>query len=450
MADEPAILSERELEVLKLVATGASNQEIARALVISPNTVKVHLRNIFEKLDVQSRTEATMEAVRRRWVAVDSAAPFDNGAAQADMPDIAILSDPLARPAPLARWQRVYMLIAATMITLAAVVPTLAGNGRREVADALFSDAGRGQERAEIHTQLPRWSGGAALPSPRSRLALVAGLRRLYAIGGETSEGVTGQVSVYDMTENRWMPAAEKPTPVSNVSGALIGDSIYVPGGTTSDGGVSRALEVFDAETGAWERRAPMPEPRAVYALSAIDGRLYLFGGWDGATYRRETFAYDPATDTWSRGTPMPKARAFAGAGVLSGAAYIAGGFDGREALSDVIAYDPGAEGSEDGPWSPRAPMSQARSGLAATALGQRLYVLGGGSAEPYGEQYDAGTGAWSRFESPVLGEWRNLAAAAQGQTIYTVGGWAGDYLDVNAAYEAVIRLLLPFGSKGE
>jgi LuxR family maltose regulon positive regulatory protein len=51
-------LSPRELEVLALVARGASNPEIARDLSISVNTVKRHITNIFGKLDVTSRTQA--------------------------------------------------------------------------------------------------------------------------------------------------------------------------------------------------------------------------------------------------------------------------------------------------------------------------------------------------------------------------------------------------------
>ncbi|HUJ65742.1 MAG TPA: response regulator transcription factor [Acidimicrobiales bacterium] len=59
------VLTPRELEVLKLVARGMSNKEVADHLFISENTVKNHVRNILEKLHLHSRMEAVMYAVRQ-------------------------------------------------------------------------------------------------------------------------------------------------------------------------------------------------------------------------------------------------------------------------------------------------------------------------------------------------------------------------------------------------
>jgi DNA-binding CsgD family transcriptional regulator len=55
-------LSARELEVLRLMAEGLSNQEIAARLFVSLNTIKTHSANIFEKLDVRRRTQAVDKA----------------------------------------------------------------------------------------------------------------------------------------------------------------------------------------------------------------------------------------------------------------------------------------------------------------------------------------------------------------------------------------------------
>jgi ATP/maltotriose-dependent transcriptional regulator MalT len=55
-------LSDRELEVLKLVTAGMSNREIAEQLFISPGTAKTHIHNLCGKLGVRNRTEAAMKA----------------------------------------------------------------------------------------------------------------------------------------------------------------------------------------------------------------------------------------------------------------------------------------------------------------------------------------------------------------------------------------------------
>ena len=62
------VLSGREIEVLQLMAKGSANKDIAALLSISESTVKAHVANIFQKLDVNHRTEAVTEALQRRII----------------------------------------------------------------------------------------------------------------------------------------------------------------------------------------------------------------------------------------------------------------------------------------------------------------------------------------------------------------------------------------------
>lgn len=62
------LLTEREVEVLKQVATGQSNKDIAKALYISEKTVKNHLTNIFQKIGVADRTQAALYAIKEKMV----------------------------------------------------------------------------------------------------------------------------------------------------------------------------------------------------------------------------------------------------------------------------------------------------------------------------------------------------------------------------------------------
>jgi DNA-binding NarL/FixJ family response regulator len=69
-ADQIETLTERELDVLRLAARGFTNRAIGHELGISHRTVQGHLQSVYGKLDVNSRTEAVTEALRRGWIVI--------------------------------------------------------------------------------------------------------------------------------------------------------------------------------------------------------------------------------------------------------------------------------------------------------------------------------------------------------------------------------------------
>jgi ATP/maltotriose-dependent transcriptional regulator MalT len=66
-----SVLSARELEILILAARGLSNHQIASSLYLSEATVKRHLANVYQKMGVGSRGEASREALLREWITIE-------------------------------------------------------------------------------------------------------------------------------------------------------------------------------------------------------------------------------------------------------------------------------------------------------------------------------------------------------------------------------------------
>jgi len=428
ISKEQEALSERELEILRLVATGASNQQIARELFISVNTVKVHLRNIFAKLGVNSRTEATIYAIKEGLIPVEGVPLLEGeGAIPAE------LQPPRAWP----KWQ--LALTAAALVILLIVVLS------RVMATPSASPGAIPTPAGAVASPLTRWTAMAPLPTPRAGSAVVAYEGRVYAIGGEAAEGITGIVERYDPEADSWASLAEKPVAVSDVAAAVIGGRIYVPGGRLASGEATDVMEVYDPERDIWERRAPLPVALSAYALAAFEGRLYLFGGWDGRSYSASVYEYDPTQDAWEAKTPMPTARGFAGAAVADGKIYVIGGYDGQEVLAVNEEYVPGRDDGRGNPWTARAPMPVGRAGAGIAVAANLIHVVGGWEeGAPDSFKYNVRTDSWQSFEAPIEGPWSNLGLALVDTRIYAIGGWDGDYMDANQAYQAIYTIILP------
>mgnify|MGYP001058957519 CR=1 FL=1 len=437
MSDESAPLSDREMELLRLLATGATNREIAQELYISVNTVKVHLRNIYGKLDVASRTEATMVAVREGWIVVPGIGE-ENGGSEAER--VAAASAP-----PAERWPRVplakrlSLVVASLLAAVALFLPQLlavgANGGQNDPISGVFPTVPSG-------TNESRWRTRAQMPTPRTDLAVVVHGARIYAIGGVSSDGVTDKVEIYEPEVDAWVSGASKPTPVGFVAAVAVDDKIYVPGGFDAGRVPQNVLEIYDPAANAWVQGAPMPKALGAYGLAALDGAVYLFGGRAGPEqYVTSVYRYEPAADSWEELSPMAQARGFLGAAPLGDKIYVVGGYDDNAEYNACDVYDPAADG-----WTDCAPMGVPRGGLAVVAVREQLYAIGGGMDRSlvFNELYDSRVNVWRPIETPVREQWRGLGAGFLNPYLYAIGGYNQGFLSVNERYQALYQVVLP------
>lgn len=435
LQDENNQLSEREQEILKLVATGVTNKEIAKQLFISVNTVKVHLRNIFSKLDVSSRTEATIYAVQTGLVQ-----PHLD--AQAD--ELASAHQRERSLAGSARWwqrPRFVGVLGILVIIVGGVVGiTLAQQGPSDSGSSLLSPQPAQQER---------WERLADMPTSRMGHALVVYEEQIYAIGGQEQDSlVLNAVEKYDPGTDVWTQRSSKPTPVTDIQADVIGGLIYVPGGRSADGTLTDILEVYNPREDVWEQRASLPRPISAYALTAYEGILYLFGGWDGSEYLATTFAYDPNNDRWTELTPMPTKRAQAGAAEAGGKIFVIGGFDGENPLRVSEAYVPENDDGVRSPWSVEQPLPNGRYAMGMASVADIIHIVGGvrvDENEALTIEYFPIRNEWQQFDSPELLSWSQLGLVSMGTHLYAIGGMQDiEISKINLAYQAIFTISFP------
>ncbi len=490
-------LSEREREILQLVAAGLSNQQIANSLGVSVNTIKVHLRNTFGKIGATSRTEATMYAVRAGIVTVerDGIAPGASGdvlppgepAAEQgtpvgfdELPETAVPEPaerrPVAEPAqemvtpamsntPVIRdlvpevrttsspsavpWPR--RLSGGVILGLLALIAGLLAVsvwalGRSGAAEATPNTTASVTPNPEIS----RWRRWGELPAPRAAFAIANLGELIYIVGGENEAGVLDTVARFDSRSGTWAELSKKGTPATDIQAVVIGGRLYVPGGRRSanQADISDAFERYDPRTETWETLPNVPQPRSAYALATVEGNLYLIGGWDGTRFREEVFEYDPDTQKWTERSPMPTARGFASAAVVADSIYVLGGENESGPLAVNEVYTPSQEDAQ--PWSRRAPMPQRRSRFGAVAAASTIHVIGG---EPGGlplPAYAARTDSWQTITSSPEPVGSQPGVVLLDTTVLSLGGRTGpgEYATSMLGYQALFTSYLPVTTK--
>ena len=502
MAEPKEPLTERELQIVQLLATGAGNKEIAAQLFLSPNTVKVHLRNIFTKLEVQTRTEATMIAVRNGWVAlpkneeneklripmgnpigenvkgetvassgfdatlinVSQALPTALGLekpdATSDQRLIPNNQSPIT-PVPVApnpqlllplSMRRRIAIVATLVIALALSVLSL----NIRPTDATSNpdnpvDVPGVNPVAPLTAASTRWNTRASVRTARARSIAVGHRNQVYLIGGEVDRKLSDEVLVYEPDKDQWQDlGAPKPTPVLNAAAAVIGNSIYLPGGLTANNTATDRFEVLDVISKTWLALPRLPRATSGHAVAALQGQVFVLGGRANGQITNEGYVFDVTSNVWTTLPSMPTARENAAAVAFNNRLYVVGGFDGRHELATCEYYAPAEK-----TWSTCKPMTVGRSSFGLAQVGGSLFAVGGGTINFIGwnEKYDVSADKWTTFDIPAThaGDWRQVATASLPTAFFVIGGKTRNVpLSDNYVYEVLSnRTFLPALNSG-
>ena len=429
-------LSDREIEALKLLGQGKSNKEIAQELFISINTVKVHVNNIFKKLGVSSRTEATLYAIEHELI--------DNPRPDAEPVHIYVpVPDSGERAHPEPTWfSKYWWAFAALAIALVIGLSLLLSTS------ALFAEPTPTNNPLINTLHQERWRALNSILTARSDMGVTVWDEAIYTIGGRTTEGASSTVERYVHANNSWETLEFKPNAVFDIGAVTVGGKIYVPGGILSDGSLSSMMEVYDPRTNSWDTANDLPAAVSDYGITAFEGSIYLFGGWDGEKDLANVWVYTPNTDQWREASPMPIARSGMSIVPLGDDIFIFGGECEQIPCLQSFVYSPSLENSNESAWKEQITLDEGIDFIGAQAVSGSLFLFGKtGDGAVQIKNYTPQNNMWYTYseesdESPS----NDSQLVSLGSNVYFLGGTTADAnpSEKLIRYQAVFTIVLP------
>lgn len=430
-------LTDREIEILRLLGQGKSNKEIAQELFISVNTVKVHLNNVFKKLGVSSRTEATLHALEHKLI--DSPIPESEN----ERTITTIIETQTLKLSKIESFYDKYRwAIVLTAVILLIIFSTLISKS------GLFAPPTPTSNALIDTLNQEHWREMAPLTIAREQMAVVGWNDEIYTIGGASDLGVSDALEVYSRASNSWSELQPKPTAVKAAGAVILGGKVYVPGGLQADNKLNNKLEVYDPRIDQWEERKPMPIALSNYGIASYEGTLYLFGGWDGTKDTNIVLRYDPKDDNWTEMTSLPDPRTSSSAIVIGDIIFVIGGsYDGKSSLTNYV-YSPNLDNGVDDPWSLQLSLDNDAQFIGGHEVSGSLFLF---SVENNGDirlqNFVPQNNMWSSYtEKPTVAPANGSQIASLGGNIYFIGGIdvSGKPSNMVVRYQVVYTIVLP------
>jgi len=214
--------------------------------------------------------------------------------------------------------------------------------------------------------------------------------------------------------------------------------------------------------TSPWKKGAPFPEPDEELYGVAVNGKMYVIGGWGNGKARGVNYEYDPGTDRWTKKQPMPRPAHHAALAAVNGRIYAFGGFvaPANTAIPVGAAWEPIDNAWEFDPatdsWKPLPPLPGKRGSAIAAEAGGKIYVIGGattmeGSKDPFftafgparvlgtNQVYDPATNKWENRHAMSVPRNHAFSGVVNGK-IYVIGGRTGHGFILSATNTDVVE----------